>query len=154
MFSYKSSAGRFAAEIRHMDRVSKIEWWLSLAKVASTRSEDPHCKVGAVGIREDGSVAGASYNGAPPGIELNEIWLNRDERRKYVIHAETNLLRYIKPKECSVVAVTLAPCYDCLKNMAAYGIQNIYFEHLYERCDHEHLFSMAKVFNINLHHIA
>lgn len=134
-------------------RISKIEWWMSLAKAASTRSEDPYCKVGAIGVREDGSIAGASYNGAPPGIELNEIWTDRTERRKYVIHAETNLLRYIKPKECPIIAVTLAPCYDCLKNMASYGIKEIYFEHLYEQCDYGKLSSMAKMFNMQLHQI-
>jgi dCMP deaminase len=136
-----------------MERLSKIEWWMKLAEVSSSRSEDPYCKVGAVGVREDGSIAGASYNGAPPGIELGEIWLNRDERRKFIIHAETNLLRYIKPKECPIVAVTLAPCYDCLRNLAAYGVQKIYFKDLYNKCDIDQLATMSKIFHVELHKV-
>lgn len=123
---------------------------MELAEVASRRSEDPYCKVGAIGIREDGSIAGVSYNGAPPGVELDQIWSNRDERRKYVIHAETNLLRYIKPNECPVVAVTLAPCYDCLRNLAAHGVNKIYFKDTYDKCDHVELLNMAHVFNMEL----
>ena len=42
------------------NRIDKITWWLLLAELASARSEDPFCKVGAVGIREDGSIAGVS----------------------------------------------------------------------------------------------
>ena len=131
-----------------MQRKSRINWWMDLAKIGATRSEDPWYKVGAVGVREDGSIAGVSYNGAPPNIEID--WSNRDERRKYVVHAETNLLRYIKPKECKTVAVTLAPCFDCLKNLASYGVQTIYFIDYYEKCNKDELHQMADLFKINL----
>ncbi|MEY4333329.1 MAG: hypothetical protein RLZZ196_2072 [Bacteroidota bacterium] len=123
---------------------------MDLAKIAATRSEDPWCKVGAIAIREDGSIAGVSYNGAPPNIEID--WSNRDERRKYVVHAETNLLRYVKPKECKTVAVTLAPCFDCLKNLASYGVKVIYFLDYYDQCDKKELHKMAKLFKIELIH--
>ena len=43
-----------------MDRISKQRWWMQLAHAAAKRSEDPWCKVGAVGIREDSSIAGVS----------------------------------------------------------------------------------------------
>jgi len=131
-----------------MERKSRINWWIDLAKIGATRSEDPWHKVGAVGIREDGSIAGVSYNGAPPNIEID--WSNRDERKKYVVHAETNLLRYIKPKECKTVAVTLAPCFDCLKNLASYGVQTIFFLDYYEKCNKQELHEMADLFKINL----
>ena len=57
-----------------MDRISKERWWMELAHAAAKRSEDPYCKVGAIGIREDGSIAGVSYNGAPPKINLKKIF--------------------------------------------------------------------------------
>jgi dCMP deaminase len=135
-----------------MDRKPKLRWWLDIAKVGATRSEDPWYKVGAVGIREDGSIAGVSYNGAPPKVEID--WSNRDERRKYVVHAETNLLRYIKPNECPVVVVTLAPCFDCLKNLASYGVKEIYFKEYYDKCDKKELHDMADLFNIELYHVS
>lgn len=131
------------------ERVNKYSWWLLLAELASARSEDPWCKVGAIGVREDGSIAGVSYNGAPPKVEID--WSDRDERRKYVVHAETNLLRYIKPNECPIVATTISPCYDCLKNLASYGVKKIYFQNYYDKCDKKELQKMAELFNIDLY---
>lgn len=133
-----------------MNRLEKLEWWLQLAEVAAKRSEDPYCKVGAVAIREDGSIAAVSYNGAPPKIEID--WSDRDKRRQFVIHAETNLLRYIKPHECPDVAITLAPCYDCLKNLASYGVKRINFINYYDKCDKNILVKMAKIYKIELYH--
>lgn len=133
-----------------MNRLEKLEWWLQLAEVAAKRSEDPYCKVGAVAIREDGSIAAVSYNGAPPKIEID--WSDRDKRRQFVIHAETNLLRYIKPHECPDVAITLAPCYDCLKNLASYGVKRINFINYYDKCDKSILVKMAKIYKIELYH--
>jgi dCMP deaminase len=135
-----------------MNRLEKLEWWLQLAEVAAKRSEDPYCKVGAVAIREDGSIAAVSYNGAPPKIEID--WSDRDKRRQFVIHAETNLLRYIKPHECPDVAITLAPCYDCLKNLASYGVKRINFINYYDKCDKSILVKMAKIYKIELYHCA
>jgi dCMP deaminase len=135
-----------------MNRVDKLEWWLQLAEVAAKRSEDPYCKVGAVAIREDGSIAAVSYNGAPPKIEID--WSDRDKRRQFVIHAETNLLRYIKPHECPDIAMTLAPCYDCLKNLASYGVKRIYFINYYDKCDRIILAKMAQIYKIELYHCA
>ena len=136
-----------------MDRISKQRWWMQLAHAAAKRSEDPWCKVGAVGIREDGSIAGVSYNGAPPKINLKEIWLDRDERRKYVVHAETNLLRYIKPNECKYAAVTLCPCFDCMKNLASYGIKTIFFSAFYDKCNVKEIIKMANLFYIELYKV-
>lgn len=133
-----------------MNRLDKLEWWLQLAEVAAKRSEDPYCKVGAVAIREDGSIAAVSYNGAPPKIEID--WSDRDKRRQFVIHAETNLLRYIKPHECPDIAITLAPCYDCLKNLASYGVKRVNFINYYDKCDKNILVKMAKMYKIELYH--
>jgi dCMP deaminase len=131
------------------NRIDKISWWLLLAELASARSEDPYCKVGAIGVREDGSIAGVSYNGAPPKVEID--WSDRDKRRKYVVHAETNLLRYIKPHECPIVVITISPCFDCLKNLASYGVKEIYFKEFYDKCDKKVLQNMAELFNIDLY---
>jgi dCMP deaminase len=132
-----------------VERIDKYTWWLLLAELASARSEDPWCKVGAIGVREDGSIAGVSYNGAPPKIEID--WTDRDKRRQYVVHAETNLLRYIKPNECPIVATTISPCYDCLKNLASYGVKQIYFKEYYDKCDKKELQKMAELFKIDLY---
>lgn len=134
------------------NRKNRMVWALELAQVASTMSEDPYKKVGAVAMRPDNSIAAVSYNGAPPNVEID--WSDRDKRRIYVIHAETNLLRFIKPHECDRVAITLSPCVDCLKNMAAYGIETIIYEEKYDKCDYNLVEKIAELYKINLYHRA
>ena len=114
-----------------MERISWEEYALALARIASLRSEDPYVKVGACALRHDNSVAGVGYNGAPPSLNID--WSDRDERRKRVIHAEINALRYVQPNECSLLACTLLPCNDCLKTIASYGITKLVFGEEYDK---------------------
>ena len=74
-------------------RLSWDKYALNLATEASKRSEDPHKKVGACALSFDNRVLGVAYNGLASGKNVDEnFWNDRDERRKYMIHAETNLL--------------------------------------------------------------
>ena len=127
-------------------RLAWKNYALELARVASRRSEDPYLKVGACILRNDNSVAGLGYNGAPPNVEID--WKNRDERRKRVVHAEINALWYVQPKECYLLACTHLPCNDCLRAIASYGISTIVFEEIYEK-DSSSL-EICKDLNINL----
>ena len=127
-------------------RISWEEYALELAKVAAKRSEDPYLKVGACTLRHDNSVASLGYNGAPRGVAIQGA--DTDERRKRVVHAEINALRYIKPGECKTIAVTHLPCNDCLKSIASYGIHNVIFGEIYQR-DPSSL-EIALDLNINL----
>ena len=104
------------------------EYALSIAEVVARKSKDPWKKVGCVLLRHDNSVASVGYNGVPPHAE--EDWSDRDERRKFVIHAEQNALRYVRPNECRLLACTLLPCGNCLRMISAYGITEVvYREH-------------------------
>ncbi len=132
-----------------MKRLSWEEYALDLAWVASRRSEDPYLRVGACVLRHDKSVAGLGYNGAPMGIEID--WSNRDERRKRVIHAEINALRYVRPNEACLLACTHMPCNDCLRAIAAHGITSVVFQELYDK-DNSSL-NLSKEFGINLQSI-
>ena len=106
-----------------MARISWEYYALQLAQVAALRSEDPYVQVGAVALRADNSVAGIGYNGAPAGVSID--WSSRDGRRPYVVHAEINALRYVRPHECALMVVTLAPCASCLTVIATYGIKKV-----------------------------
>jgi dCMP deaminase len=130
-------------------RLSWEEYALELAWVASRRSEDPYLKVGACVLRHDNSVASLGYNGAPMGVEID--WSDRDERRKRVVHAEINALRYIKPNEGYLLACTHLPCNDCLKSIASYGITSVAFRELYDRDTSST--ELCKEFGINLQSI-
>lgn len=128
------------------ERLSWERYALSLASVAALRSEDPYVKVGACLLRKDRSVAGMGYNGAPPSININ--WQDRDERRKRVVHAEVNALRYAHPGECDLLASTHLPCNDCLRMIAGYGIKKVVYGETYER-DCSSL-DLSKEFDIEL----
>jgi dCMP deaminase len=107
------------------------QYALSLAKVASLKSKDPFVKVGCALLRHDNTIASLGYNGFPTG--MLEDYSNRDERRKFVIHAEQNSLRFIKPNECYLAATTLLPCNNCLKSLASYGIKKVIYEKVYDK---------------------
>ena len=132
-----------------MNRLSWEEYALSLAKTASLRSEDPYVKVGACVLRDDWSVAGVGYNGAPAGVEID--WSDRDERRKRVIHAELNALRYVRPNEGYLLVCTLLPCRSCIQAVAANSIKHILYEDVY-KVDNFAL-TLCEEFKIGLHQI-
>lgn len=124
-------------------RPSWDEYAITLARAAATRSEDPYIKVGAVALREDHSVASLGYNGAPSGVELD--WSNRDERRKRVLHAEANALRYVQPGELAggMLATTHLPCLECLKAARAQGVTDVLYEN-----DIPDYYNVADIFKI------
>ena len=107
------------------------EYALSIAETVAQKSKDPWRKVGACILRHDNSIASVGYNGFPAG--MTEDWSDREERRLFVVHAEQNALRYIRPEECGLIAVTTLPCNDCLKAIASYGIKRIVYRDCYER---------------------
>ena len=93
------------------DRPSWEEYALSLAQTAATRSEDPYHKVGACALSYDHKVLGLGYNGLVANKNVGDaFWEDRDTRRPYMIHAETNCLSLFKATECKILAVTLLPC--------------------------------------------
>ena len=109
-------------------RLTIPEYAMALAHVASLRSEDPYRKVGAVAIDFDNRVIGTAYNGLAPGYDAaQEFWADRDERRKYMLHAEVNLCSLFTRGNVRLVACTTKPCTSCMQMLCAYGIQEIYF---------------------------
>jgi dCMP deaminase len=105
------------------------EYAVGIAEAVAKKSKDPWHQVGAVILREDHSIASVGYNGFPQGVR--EDWSDRDERRKYVIHAEQNALRYIKPGDGHTLYCTLLPCGDCIKAIAAYKIKKVIYKEVY-----------------------
>lgn len=132
-------------------RPSWDEYAVTLARAAATRSEDPYIKVGAALLRADHSVASLGYNGAPAGVELD--WSDRDERRKRVLHAEANALRYVQPGELTggLLATTHLPCLECLKAARAQGVTEILYENsIPDYYNVDDIFKIANEFGVTL----
>lgn len=115
-----------------MNRISWNEYALRIAQVASLRSEDRYTKVGACALDNSNRVIGVAYNGLASGINVSEnFWKDRDKRRPYMIHAETNLLSLFRRGECKLLACTLLPCSSCAAMIAAYGIKKVVYKDVY-----------------------
>lgn len=118
------------------NRQSRISWELyalKIALVASQRSEDI-IQVGACALDHANRVIGVAYNGLASGITVSDqFWSNRDFRRPYMIHAETNLLSLFKREECAIIACTLLPCSSCAANIVAHGIKKVVYKDTYHR---------------------
>jgi dCMP deaminase len=124
----------FNLDDKQTDRISWEVYALKLAQVASLRSPDPYKKVGACALDFNNRVIGCSYNGLKSGLEASkEFWLDRDKRRPYVIHAETNLLSLFKRGECKILACTLLPCRCCANSIVAHDIKKIVYIENYEQ---------------------
>ena len=123
------------------------EYAMGLAIAAARRSEDPHQQVGACALDAEHRVIGVAYNGLASGkvVDAN-FWMDRDTRRPYVLHAETNLLALVKRGECVTVACTLLPCSSCAAAIAAHGIKRVVFRHVYQR--DTHAFDIFKFYDI------
>lgn len=129
-------------------RISFEEMAIKIADVIKDRSEDPYKKVGACILNEEGRILSVGYNGLLPKQSVPiKFWENRDERRKYMIHAEINALtsitRYDKPY---ILASTLLPCSSCAISIASYGIKYVYYIEEYHKDTLAHdIFNFYKV---------
>ena len=115
-------------------RLSWDQYALELAKTASLRSQDPYQQVGACALSHENMVLGVGYNGLAAGKDVDHsFWKDRDNRRKYMLHAEANCLSLFKRGEARLIAVTLLPCSYCATMIAAYNIPLVIYSEEYER---------------------
>lgn len=119
-----------------MNRISFEYMALEIALIASKRSEDPHKKVGACVLDKDGRVLGVGYNGIrKKQIKSDEFWSDRDNRRKYIIHAEVNALSNVDTTKAHLLAVTLLPCSSCANFIASHNIEKVIYLEEYDKDD-------------------
>lgn len=107
-------------------RPSWDQYAMALAETAASRSQDLNYKVGTCLLRSDRTVAGLGYNGAPSGVEID--WGDREGRRGWVQHAESNALRYVTPGVVETLVSTLMPCGQCVLLIASYDIRRIVYK--------------------------
>ena len=132
-------------------RLNWAETAMKLAyDIANYRSEAPYVQVGACIIKKDKSML-LGYNGAPSGVDID--WSNRDKRRARVLHAEANVLNFVKPDEVELLACTHLPCTECLKVISQKKIKEVYFSEFLYNYDSDLTINMAEEFGINLIHM-
>jgi len=112
-------------------RPSWDEYFLLFAHTASLRSEDPDIQHGAVIINQYNHVIATGYNGTIKNADILKIpFYIRDEKRKWMIHAEENAMLNVtqniseRGEHCRLY-VTGMPCNNCLQRIVNFGIKKI-----------------------------
>lgn len=114
-----------------IERPSWDEYFLTIAFTIARRSEDPNIQHGAVLVNSQNQIIGTGYNGPIKG-SINELipMSIRDEKRKWMIHAEENCILNATQNssergEGCKLYVTGLPCNNCLQRMINFGIKKI-----------------------------
>lgn len=115
-------------------RISFKQLALNISKCTAERSEDQHRKVGCCIMNKQGRILSVGYNGLKSKFKTDQsFWKDRDNRRKYVIHAEINALACIsKCEKPYIIASTLLPCSFCAAAIASMGIEKVVYIDEYE----------------------
>jgi len=107
--------------------------WLEIAENISTWSKDPSTQIAAIAVKDKRLIA-TGYNGFPRNIEdLDDRWNNREEKYKYVVHAEMNCIynaNYHNQslKGSTMYIVGLPVCHECAKGIIQAGVVRVVAE--------------------------
>ncbi|PCJ96736.1 MAG: CMP deaminase [Hyphomicrobiales bacterium] len=105
--------------------------FLDLAKHISLWSKDPSTKIGAVIVDDERHILSTGYNGFPKGVRDKPQRLeNREEKYKFVVHAEMNCiynasLHGISLKNSTLYIHGLPACHECAKGIIQAGIKRV-----------------------------
>lgn len=102
--------------------------FLLLAEHISKWSKDPSTQVGAVLVNDQRVVVGMGFNGFPRNIyDDPEIYQDRGEKYKYIVHAEMNAIANASGSINGTTVYTwpFMPCSDCAKHLIQFGIQRV-----------------------------
>lgn len=128
------------------------QYVMTLAHAAALRSEDPYRKVGAVALDSDNRVIGTAYNGLFPGFTAPPgFWEDREERQKFMLHAEINLCSLFKRGDAAIVACTTMPCTACMQALCAHGVTKIIYSTPYIQSQAP---AIATMYGVNLVQVA
>ena len=105
--------------------------FLDLAANISGWSKDPSKHIGAVAVSDKGQVLSQGYNGLPRGIADTDRRLHcREEKYKYVVHAEMNVIYNatytgVSLDGATIYVVGLPVCSECAKGIIQTGVKRI-----------------------------
>lgn len=136
------------------------ETWMNMALVISMRSKDSCTKVGGVLVDANDKVVGMGYNGMPRGItETEEMW-KKENKYKYVNHAELNTITigYYGKKNIDgrdnpmIMYTTLFPCLNCAKYIANTSIIKVIYIHkkLHKEKENQDVYALFSNANITI----
>lgn len=138
--------------LRRGIRPTKDEYFLAMAKLASTRRTCARRGVGCVLVDENGFVLATGYNGVPSGFKhCNEghecpsadAPSGTSLSGCYATHAEINALAQCRDhKAIHTVYTTLSPCDSCVKALLSTGAKRLVFLEEYPHPVSRHLWEV------------
>ena len=103
--------------------------FLGMAQLVSIWSKDPSTKVGAVITDGNKKIVSLGYNGLPQWVEDNqEILSNREEKYKYIIHAEVNAILQANKSDffaCTIYTYPFLTCPQCAAMIIQAGVMRV-----------------------------
>jgi len=105
--------------------------YLELAATVAGWSKDPSRKIGCVAVNDKGQILSVGYNGFPRGINDDPVRLNnREEKYKFVVHAEKNMIYNATHNGVSLDGSTvyvsgLPVCSECAKGLIQVGVKKV-----------------------------
>lgn len=108
-----------------------IKWdqrFLNLASVIADWSKDPSTQCGSVIVDSENRIVSLGYNGFPRGTsDKKEIYSDRDEKIRRVVHAEKNAILFAKCdlKNHTLYVVPMPPCSQCAGLIIQAGIKRV-----------------------------
>ena len=119
-------------------RENYINWdtyFMGIAKLSAQRSKDPNTQVGACIVSEDKKILSVGYNGAPNGLDDENMPWDREgdflnTKYAYVCHAELNAILNNKGSDLrgAILYVDLFPCNECAKAIVQAGIKKVIYK--------------------------
>ena len=104
--------------------------FMEISKVISQWSKDPSRQIGAIAVRNR-KILSTGYNGFPKGIkDLKSRYDNREEKYKFVVHAEMNCIynaaeNGISLKDSTLYIYGLPVCGDCALGIIQAGVSRV-----------------------------
>jgi len=132
------------------DSKSFSDIFMELAINLYNRAGDNESKIGCVITNIENQILSFGYNGEVKGSDISYITQNKQNKEKYIVHAEMNALSHCITnlyKEQLIIYTTRLPCEICMKLLCQYNIICIFY--LFKR-NYIGTFEMAKNRNILL----
>lgn len=106
-------------------------YFLGMAKYASTLSKDPSTKIGAIAVGSKNQILSTGFNGFSRGIkDTDERLNNRELKYPLIIHAEMNVIYNACLNGTSLDGATLyvyglPVCQECARGIDQVGIKKV-----------------------------
>lgn len=124
--------------------------FLDVAKLVASWSKDPSSHVGAIAVL-DRKVVATGFNGFPKGVHDSESrYNNRDEKLKFIVHAEMNCVYNAAYHGQSLKGATLyvdgiATCSKCALGIISSGVYKVVMRYKTMKTHWAEEFELSKV---------